>query len=445
MALDSKNNIKSVFIVPANAAVTAGVKVTPGSLALDTVVITDMSNTVLATGTGTYGVQKYDKIKIIKDRGVNNPLQQVVINLNQITKVSPVSGAPATEQVDYIGYDGVNTNTITVASNNFYTVKLEHVPNSFAYGKRPANYKYGTFLSPEFVSPVQTGPNSGIIATGLVRSLITNFRPNRTTDWRVFTELTNSGTRGPAGAAVNMTFTKYSKTVTVVGATATTNVVVGSYVTLGTAKTLGIYKVVDKITSGALSGQLILDVAYQGETVTIAGNVAQVIINANLGVEWGIKITGVKQKYDVNRWRQYDKVRFNTSLDGFPNTTSPTLVDTTAAFDGIAVYEQVANDEYISWGDEGQVFVDQVPPLFREQDARPDTQYSPAVIGWLDRLPSLIGAGENKGQVILYLPGTLVSGEFTVAAGNQTSFVNVFNDWRAGSFPTVATAWPKVV
>ena len=444
MALDSKNNIKSVFIVPANAAVTAGVKVTPGSLALDTVVITDMSNTVLATGAGTYGVQKYDKIKIIKDRGANNPLQQVVINLNQITKVSPVSGAPATEQVDYIGYDGVNTNTITVASNNFYTVKLEHVPNSFAYGKRPANYKYGTFLSPEFATGSTASVNSGIIATGLVKSLITNFRPNRTTDWRVFTELTNSGARSAAGAAVNMTFTKYSRTVTVAGATATTNAVAGTYITLGTAKTLGVYRVTARATTGPI-GQLTLDVPYQGETVTIAGNVAQIISSVDaLAGNWGIKITGIKQKYDVNRWRQYDKVRFNTSLDGFPNTTSPTLVDTTAAFDGIAVYEQVANDEYISWGDEGQVFVDQVPPLFREQDAE-NVQYSPAVISWLDRLPSLIGAGENKGQVILYLPGTLVSGEFTVAAGNQTSFVNVFNDWRAGSFPTAVTAWPKVI
>ena len=53
----------------------------------------------------------------------------------------------------------------------------------------------------------------------------------------------------------------------------------------------------------------------------------------------------IKQKYDVNRWRQYDKVRFNTLLEGFG---SDTPVDTTAALDGTGVYEQVANDEYIS-------------------------------------------------------------------------------------------------
>jgi hypothetical protein len=80
--------------------------------------------------------------------------------------------------------------------------------------------------------------------------------------------------------------------------------------------------------------------------------------------------------------------------------------------------------------------------LFREQDAV-NTQYSPAVIGWLDALPSLIGAGENKGQVILYLAGALSSGVFTPATGCQANFVSVFNSWRAGSLP--ATTWPDVV
>ena len=62
MALDSKNNIKSVFIVPANATVvTAGTKVTPGSLALGSVVITNVSNEVLATtATGTVAFDPTD-------------------------------------------------------------------------------------------------------------------------------------------------------------------------------------------------------------------------------------------------------------------------------------------------------------------------------------------------------------------------------------------------
>ena len=435
MALDSKNNIKSVFIVPANAAVATGTVITPGSVALDTVVLTDMSNRVVDATT----VLEFDKIKIVKDRGANNPLQQVVISLKDIATVSPVSGAAAVEQVDYIGYNGTsgtmdNPSGATPAVSKFYLIKLEHVPNAFAYGKRPANYKYGTY---------QAAATDGQreVALGLVNSLITNFRPNRTTDWRVFTELTASGTRAAttATATVTLTFTKYSKTVVASAATASTNAVAGTYISLGSGTSLGVYKV---IARNATSGNLTLEYPFQGETTTVTG--ASTSFIATTTGSFGIKITGIKQKYDVNRWRQYDKVRFNTFLEGF---STATVTNSVAAFDGIAVYEQVANDEYISWGDEGQVFVDQVPPLFREQDAEIGTQYSPAVIGWVNKLPSLIGAGENKGQVILYFAGALAvpAGTFTVAAGNQTSFVNVFNAWRAASFPVVANPWPKVV
>ena len=133
-------------------------------------------------------------------------------------------------------------------------------------------------------------------------------------------------------------------------------------------------------------------------------------------------------------------MRFNPFInDAFTSTT----VTTTAAFDGIGVYEQAANDEYISWGDEGQVFVDQVPPLFREQDAVVGTQYNPVVIGWLSRLNSLIGAGENKGQVIIYMAGGSGTGPFTPTSGNsQDVLVSVFNSWSPIDLPTT---FPDVV
>lgn len=440
MALDSKNNIKSVFIVPSKTQVAAGTRVTPGSLPLDSVVITNMSNVVLAAGAGAgTGVQNYDTIKIIKDRGADLPLQQVILNLGIINTSSAVSGAPASEQVDYIGYNGTNTNTIQATDNNFYTVKLEHVPNQFAYGKRPANYKYGTYQSGISATKEQ-------IANGLTASLVQNFRPNRTIDWRVFSEVMTNGARTAAGTGTGtLTFTKYSKSVVPTVAAATVNCTAGTYISIATGLASPVYKVADR---NSTTGVLTLEVAYNGETISsVAAGTALTSVNtanAALATLWGIKITGIKQKYDVNRWRQYDKVRFNTFLEGFPPVANPTAVTTTAAFDGIAVYEQVANDEYISWGDEGQVFVDQVPPLFREQDATPNTQYSPAVIGWLDRLPSLIGAGENKGQVILYFPGSLSSGAFTPAAtSTQSDFVTVFNSWRASSLP--AAAWPIVI
>jgi hypothetical protein len=396
MALDSKNNIKSVFVVnTALSAVTSGT-ITPGSTnggVAGSVVIANMSNQVLTAST----VLNYDKIKIIKDRGANNPLQQVVLDLAAVKAYVGAAGKAAVEQVDYIGYNGTSGNMdnpsgASPAVSKFYLIKLEHVPNAFAYGKRPANYKYGTYQAP-------ATDTSKEVALGLVNSLIANFRPNRTTDWRVFTELTASGTRAATTATgvVTLTFTKYSKTVVASAATASTNAVAGTYISLGSGTSLGVYKVIAR----AASGNLTLEYPFQGETTTVTGASTSFIATAT--GSFGIKITGIKQKYDVNRWRQYDKVRFNTFLEGF---STATVTNSVAAFDGTAVYEQVANDEYISWGDEGQVFVDQVPPLFREQDAVIGTQYNPVVLGWLDKLPSLIGAGENKGQAILYMSGS---------------------------------------
>ena len=165
MALDSKNNIKSVFIVPSAPAAVATGTITPGSTPTGSVVITNMSNEVLAAGAGAgTGVQNYSKIKIIKDRGANNPLQQVVLDLATINAYIGVAGVAAVEQVSYVGFNGT-TGSVGVLDNNFFTVKLEHMPNAFAYGKRPANYKYGTYQSGVAATEEQ-------IANGLVASLV---------------------------------------------------------------------------------------------------------------------------------------------------------------------------------------------------------------------------------------------------------------------------------
>ena len=421
MALDSKNNIKSVFIVPALSAVTSGT-ITPGSTgATGSVVVANMSNEVLVAGSGAgTGVQNYSKIKIIKDRGADLPLQQVVLDLNQITAWVGTPGATSTEQVSYVGYNGT-TGSMDSTPNNFFIVKLEHTPNAFLYGKRPASYKYGTYQSSASTSQAQ-------IANGLTASLVQNFRANRTTDWRVFSEVTNSGARtaATATAVVTLKFTKYSKFVTASAATASTNIVAGDYVAINAATTSGVYKVASKDASG----NLILDIAFQGETTTVTAAAANIRIAAATAAagSFGIKITGIKQKYDVNRWRQYDKVRFNVFLEGF--TTA--VETTTAAFDGVAVYEQVANDEYISWGDEGQVFVDQIPPLFREQDAVSGQQYQPVILSWLDKLPSLIGAGQNKGQAISYMADSDAT-----LAGQALTLVQVLNSWLSGKFASI--------
>jgi hypothetical protein len=409
MALDSKNNIKSVFIVPSQAAITSGT-ITPGSVATGSVVIANMSNEVLTAGT----VVNYSKIKIIKDRGADLPLQQVVLSLEDLQAASAVAGAISTEQVTTIGFTGVaGTTGISANANSFYEIKLEHIPNAFAYGKRPANYKYGTYQS-----AVQNATQKDV-SQGLVRSLVQNFKPNRTIDWRVKSEMTCdasfTGTQ-----PTNLALTRYSKQATVNGTVPS----VGDAIRIGELGSGSVNTDDGVYIVTAVNGTVItFNYAYQGESGTaVSGELALEAAGVALdNADYGIKITGIKQKYDVNRWRQYDKVRFNALLENFSSDTPVTNI---AAFDGLGVYEQVANDEYISWGDEGQIFVDQVPPLFREQDASVNGEYSPLVLGWLNHLPSLIGAGENKGQAILYM-------DDATSNAQSTSVATILDAWAA--------------
>ena len=415
MALDSKNNIKSVFIVPQRITTTV-TKMFPGADP-GAVAICDLNNTVLSAPLTAAN----QTIKIIKDRGANLPLQQVRLSLADLAAYSGAAYAPSTEQFSFVGFNGVSgsiTGFTGSINNTFYIVKLEHVPNAFAYGKRPANYKYGTYQS------LPSGATQAQIANGLQASLVQNFKPNRTIDWRVITEIVCSTLVGSApviaGTVANLGVTRYSKQVTLDGTV--TNVTAGDFIRLGG---IGTSDPVYKVSAVNSPNTITLEVPYQGVTGTIAvANTGRILAATAATANFGLKITGLKQKYDVNRWRQYDKVRFNALLENFG---SDTPVTNTAAFDGLGVYEQVANDEYISWGDEGQIFVDQVPPQFREQDAQIGGEYSPLVLGWVNQLPSLIGAGENKGQAILYMDDYVSGG-----VGDQSvDIATLLDTWAA--------------
>jgi hypothetical protein len=162
-----------------------------------------------------------------------------------------------------------------------------------------------------------------------------------------------------------------------------------------------------------------LDFPYQGATETIDDTNLRQITAANLG-NYGIKLTGIRQKYDVVRWRQYDKVRFAAAV--VQGGVTP-VTYAQVATEGSGVYEQVANDEYISWGDEGQYNPLQVPPLTREQDTVFGVPYSVIALNWLSEIKGPIaGFGSLPGQVLIYVDKSV--GEFP-AANNVAAVTGV--------------------
>lgn len=429
--LDSKNFIKLVSIaknISRSAGATAGTVATASVLADGEMVVTDLAGRILNTTT----VLGQTKVRIVQGRGVKTPpLKAFDLDLNSINLYSGEAYEAARDQVTYIGYNGTSgtvESTGSTAEKKFIT-KITPNPNSMTFGAIPFNLKDSLFSSPVSSTSLQN-------AEGILKNLILSFIPNRDIDFNPKFELVGSDTftAYAANTITSMRFTKYSKQVTVVQGSTGLAITAGSYIRIGgtTATTAAIYKVKTGIALSANStGTIELEWAYQGDSATVlaAGLTNKSAVTGDVGV----KISGVPFRYDVVRWRQYDRMRFNVQLvNGFTTTT---VTYATAPFDGNGTWQQTMNDEYIYWGDAGQINPMQLPYLPREQDAEINNNYSVLNVGWTNSVENtMVATGRLKGNIILYLNKT--SGSFgtniTGAATSLVSVLDAFVTQRAG-------------
>lgn len=427
--LDSKNYIKLVSIaknIARSAGATAGTVATASVLADGEMVVTDIAGRILSSGSGATGVIGKDKIRIVQGRGVKTPPIKVFdLDLNSIDIYTGKAYSPAVDQVTYIGYDGVTSgktieSTGSSAAKNFIT-KITPTPNTMTFGAVPFNLKDSLFNSPVSSTSLQN-------AEGILKNLIISFIPNRDIDFNPKFELVASDTFTAYGAntVTSMLFTKYSKQVTVVTGSSGATITAGSYIRIGgtTSTTSAIYKVATGAVIGvSSSGTITLDWAFQGTSGTVL--VAGLTNKASITGDVGVKISGVPFRYDVVRWRQYDRMRFAVQLvNGFTTTV---VTNSVVAFDGNGTWQQTMNDEYIYWGDAGQINPMQLPYLPREQDAEINNNYSVLNVGWTNSVENtMVATGRLKGNIMLYLNKT--SGSFgTNISGAATSLVNVLD------------------
>lgn len=294
------------------------------------------------------------------------------------------------------------------------------------FGAIPFNLKDSLFVSPASSTSLAN-------AEGILKNLIISFRPNREIDFNPKFELVGSDTfvAYAANTITSMRFTKFSKQVTVVQGSTGLAIAAGSYIRIsGTvgATTAPVYKVKTGIALSANStGTIELEWAYQGDSATITAT-SGLTNKAAVTGDVGVKVSGIPMRYDVVRWRQYDRMRFTIQLvNGFTTTTVTTGV---APFDGNGTWQQTMNDEYIYWGDAGQINPMQLPYLPREQDAEINNNYSVLNIGWTNSVEdTMVATGKLKGNIILYLNKTSAwsgSGSYNIT-GAVTSLVTVLD------------------
>lgn len=390
-----------------------GALVTSANLEKGAVVLTDlglrrMSNTeyaALANGAGFF---------IVQGKGASKPLMKSPrLTKGQVT-ITTSKHKAALQQITTIGYNGT-TGALPVANDTSFHIKIRKNDNDAANRSQPMSL---------FAGPVKTDANGtqAELADLLLKSGIKNFKNEPANGYVAFQTICDeAGTANTVVAGTDLThfeFVKGSKTVTgllsgvpALGTDEVIDVIVaGDYLRAGTATTDPVYKVT-AVTAGTATtpATMTLDVPFQAESTTIAfGSTEFITAAAAAAAEWGITITGLAAPFDVNKFRNYYANRFTATF-----SDESTLVShTQGARNGNGVWQQVALDEYMSYGFEGQNEMLAVPPTMRDQEVKipgvgsitsATAKYSVLSLSWTESVSGIVHASTQVGQVLCYL------------------------------------------
>ena len=338
--MQTTRNVTQLF-VGANIAKTAAAGNVINSVASlgngEIAVVNPVNNVQLTTAGFPAGL---DGFKLIQRSG-NRLIHSDVVKAGTVRKytISLPATFPATEQVDYIGYNGTAGSIADLIANNIYTVRL-YVLDSTINGFMQQKIKEGFWKSGA------AAPNQRAVAKNLVESLIKNYSREPVQDIRF--ERINSGALLDAIGVLTATVVNGSKAVVFSG-DATAIVTVGSLLRIGGtgAGTTPVY-VVESVDAGVGAARVYtLDIPYQGATATIAAANIETVNEGN----WGIQIAGVAQAYDGKFFGE--PTVWKTTID-FTDNQLTTVTNATAASPGTGNYDVLARlekelqaDEYV--------------------------------------------------------------------------------------------------
>ena len=426
------NNVFSALLSDAsattsalNTAVPAGNVVTNLNLPIGAVVVCDMGMRRL--NSTSYGnLTASDKFFIVQGRGATQPLMKSPALTKGMVAISASKFRAAVQQVTIVGYNGT-TGSLPVANNSDFWIKVRKRDNDAANRSQPMSL---------FAGPVKTDATGtqAELAMALVASGYRNFTNQEPANGYLRFEAITNATSTAVTGATSLTFTYKSKVVAITGS-ATGNVAVGDFLRVGgAAVTNAVYRVT-AVTATAIT----LSTFFVGDTTTLAVANVHVITAANAATgNFGVRLTGIVAPFDVNAFRDYYANRWTTSF-----SDGSTLITVTGAQNGNGVWQQVAMDEYLNYGFEGENNQLAVPSLARDQYVKipgvgslvaADCTYSALSIAWTEDMRGLVAMAPAKGNVIVYLnlssAGSLSA---TTNTGNQlvTSLGLTASDFNA--------------
>ena len=298
------------------------------------VVVTDLKNTVLDAASLPATLPAFKMIA----RSGSALIHSDVIEQGLVRKYDLGLQASESQQLDYVGFNGVSGSLDEIASN-IYTIRLYYQEELIA-GFMQQKIKEGFYKS----NAVAASYAQGAVAEGLVHSLIANY--SREAEKDITFGMTNSGANTDIGTgAGSVTFTQGSKYAVfgtdITDATTNAALAVGDLLAVSDAKTESMYRVV-AIDAATESAEL--DRPFQEATATVANaTVGRVLAAAATAGDYGVKLQGVDRLFKTGYFASR-VARWKTTFD-FGDAASAAAVSSTAAYPGVGTGQQVATLE----------------------------------------------------------------------------------------------------
>jgi hypothetical protein len=305
---------------------------------------------------------------------------------------------------------------LPVANTTDFWIKVRKRDNDAANRSQPMSL---------FAGPVKTDATGtqAELASLLVKNGYLNFKDEPANNYLKFEAVCDNAGAVPTGTTTTFTAVYGSRTVAIDGTL--TNVAVGDYIRLeGTGVTSAVYKVI----AYTASTSIVLDSPFVGTAGAYAiANVRRITAATAATAAFGVRLTGIPAPFNVNTMRDYYANRFTTSF-----SDSTVLITVSGAQNGNGVWQQVAMDEYLSYGFEGENNQLAVPSLARDQYVKipgtggyvaADCTYSSLNIAWVEDMRGLVAMAPAKGNVLVYLNLDSAGDLDTATANNGETFV----------------------
>ena len=394
MAFRQTSNVFSVILSDVTKLTSAlpavGDVVTSANLEQGAVVITNVGLERLDAAAFA-ALSSTDRFLVVQGKGASEPLMKSPVLTKGKIAITSAKFKPEQQQVTAIGFNGT-TGALPVANNTDFWIKIRKRDNDAANRSQPMSL---------FAGPVKTDATGtqAELAAALVKNGYLNFKDEPANHYLKFEAICNNA-GATDGTATTANVVKGSRGV-VLNAAPTT-MAVGNFIRFGTTVSDPVYLI--KAISGT---DLTLDTPYVGDTAT-GVTIEYVTTALAAAANFGILITGIQAPFNVNSFRDYYANRFTATF-----SDSTVLVSHLAgAYNGNGMFQQVALDEYMSYGFEGQNGMLGVPPQLRDQEVKIPgvagntlltTKYSAINISWEEDIQGLVSKAGGKGNVLIYL------------------------------------------